>query len=493
MIAVKQGHPRGLYVLFLAEMWERCSYYGMRGLLVLYMTQYLFKMGDNFSYAIYGSYTALVYATPILGGYLADRYLGYRKSVIFGGILMVIGHFAMAVENHQIFFLALAFIIVGNGFFKPNISTIVGALYETGDRRRDAGFTIFYMGINVGSFLQLIAGYLGKSPEWGWHWGFGFAGLGMVFGLIVFWLGQGRLDGHAEPPKPKELEKKVLPGLNIEWAIYLGGTLLVFLCWQMVQSDLVGKVLGFFGLLIFGFLVWYAVTRCTQEERNKMFAALILIVVSMFFWAFFEQAGSSINMFTERNVDRTMFGTEIATPIFQSVNPGFIVLLAPLFSLLWIRLAQKDMEPSTPVKFGLGIIILGLGFGSLWWGAQNGENGLAAMRWLILGYFLHTVGELCVSPIGLSMITKLSPKRITALMMGTWFLGTALAQYVAGLIAMLTGGAGEHVSEGGQVDASQSILVYGEVFGQIALVAFGVGIGMLIISPLVKKLMQEVN
>ena len=490
MPKIKHSHPKGLYVLFFSEMWERLSYYGMRALLVLYMTKE-FGFDDARAYVVYGAYTALVYATPLIGGYLADNLLGYRKSVIYGAVLMSIGHFLMASSNHQIFYLALATIVVGNGFFKPNISTIVGALYKEGDPRRDSGFTIFYIGINLGSFMQLIAGWLGERGSW--HLGFGFAGVGMCIGMLVFIMGRKKLEGHAEPPFPEKLKKAILPGINLEWLVYISGIGLIVLCWFLVQGELVGSILKVVGILMAVILITYGLAKCTKEERNKLFAALILIMFCMVFFAFFEQAGSSMNLFTDRNVDRVIFGWEVPTTTFQSVNPGFIVLLAPLFSMLWIRLAERNREPSTPVKFGLGILQLGLGFGALYYGALTAENGYSAMIWLVLGYFLHTTGELCLSPIGLSMITKLSPKRIVALMMGTWFLGISLAQYVAALIAQMTGVKGEGGGEAVMPDATETIMVYGNVFGQIAVIACVMGIFCLIISPFIRKLMQEVH
>lgn len=489
MPKIKHTHPKGLYILFFAEAWERLSYYGMRALLILYMTK-KFGFDDAKAYLVYGSYTALVYATPLIGGYLADNLLGYRKAVVYGAVLMSIGHFLMSFENHQIFYLALATIVVGNGFFKPNISTIVGALYDKNDPRKDSGFTIFYIGINLGSFMQLIAGWLGEKGSW--HLGFGFAGVGMCIGMLVFIWGRSKLEGKAEPPSLEKL-KSTIAGVSLEWLTYVGGLALIALCWFLVQGELVGSILKVIGVLMAIILIGYGIAKCTREERNKLFAALILICFCMVFFAFFEQAGSSINLFTDRNVDRMIFGWEVPTTTFQSVNPGFIVLLAPLFSMMWIRLAERNREPSTAAKFGLGIIQLGLGFGALYYGALTAENGYSAMIWVILGYLLHTTGELCLSPIGLSMITKLSPKRIGALMMGTWFLAISLAQYVAALIAMLTGVKGEGGGEGAIPPATETVMVYGNVFGQVAIIAVIMGVVCLILSPFIRKLMQDVH
>jgi proton-dependent oligopeptide transporter, POT family len=486
-------HPRGLYLLFFSEMWERFSYYGMRALLVFYMTkQFLF--GDAQAYAVYGSYTALVYATPVFGGMLADRLLGFRKAVVLGGVLMALGHFAMAIENEQVFYLALGLLICGNGFFKPNISTIVGNLYEKGDPRRDAGFTIFYMGINLGAgAAPLLCGYIGET--YGWHYGFGLAGVGMVLGLIVFLAGQKLLHGVAEPPDPERLKKPLVAGLSHQVTVYVGSALAVLVAWQLVQrSVIVGWILSGIGIVVVAGLVGYMLKKIDQPARDKMLVAMILIGFNVVFWAFFEQAGSSMNLFTDRNVDRAIFGWTIPASVFQSVNPAFILMFAPIFSMLWNRLGQRNQEPSTPVKFALGLVQLGLGFGALYLGASAaGPDGIVALSWLVLGYLLHTTGELCLSPVGLSMITKLSPAKIVGLMMGTWFLSTAFSQYVAGIIAALTGVS--HGGEDAQVlpPASETVMVYGSVFGKIAIVALFAGVLLFVISPWLRKRMHEVN
>jgi proton-dependent oligopeptide transporter, POT family len=486
-------HPRGLYILFFSEMWERFSYYGMRALLVFYMTKH-FLFGDEKAYAVYGSYTALVYATPVFGGMLADRLLGYRKAVVAGGILMAAGHFAMAIEHEQVFYLALGLLICGNGFFKPNISTIVGSLYAPGDPRRDAGFTIFYMGINLGAgAAPLLCGYIGET--YGWHYGFGLAGVGMVLGLIVFLSGQKLLHGVAEPPDPARLKRTLIPGLSHEMSVYVGSALAVLVAWQLVQrSVLVGWILSGIGVVVLVGLVGYMLTKIDQPARDKMLVALILIGFNMVFWAFFEQAGSSINLFTDRNVDRSLLGWEVPASVFQSVNPAFILMFAPLFSMLWNNLGQRGKEPSTPVKFALGLLQLGFGFGALYLGAKAaGPDGIVALFWLVLGYLLHTTGELCLSPVGLSMITKLSPAKIVGLMMGTWFLSTAFSQYVAGIIAALTGVSGEEGDTKSLPPPSETVMVYGNVFGTIAIAALVAGVILFVLSPWLRKRMHEVN
>ncbi len=492
-VANTERHPPVLAYLFFAEAWERFSFYGMRALLVLYLTK-SFLFSDNTAYLIYGSYTALVYTTPVIGGLLADRLLGFRKAVVLGGILMALGHFAMAVQNLQVFYLALALLICGNGFFKPNISSIVGRLYGADDPRRDSAFTIFYMGINLGALLApLGCGYLGE--RYGWHWGFGLAGIGMLLGLVVFMRAQPLLKGVADPPVRPPGTKK-LAGISDSAWVYLGTLASVALAWQLVQhGSLVGSLLSVFGIGVLAAMLVFMFRLQDKVERDRLGVALLLTVISMVFWAFFEQAGTSMSLFTDRNVDRTVFGHLIPASQFQSVNPIFILIFAPVFSALWLYLGRRKLEPSTPLKFGFGIVQLGLGFVALYFGALTSRTtGTVPVFWLVLGYFLHSTGELCLSPIGLSMITKLSPKRVTGIMMGVWFLSSAYAQYVASLIAQLTGvkdGAGG--SAGAIPKPVDTVMVYGSVFGSIAWVALGVGVLVVLVSPLIARRMHSVN
>jgi proton-dependent oligopeptide transporter, POT family len=491
--AAWKGHPRVLAYLFFAEAWERFSYYGMRALLVLYLTK-SFLFGDKAAYAIFGSYTALVYATPVLGGYLADRLLGFRKAVVLGGVLMALGHFAMTVENLQVFYFALGLLICGNGFFKPNISTIVGRLYGPDDPRRDSAFTIFYMGINLGGLLSPLAcGYLGE--RYGWHWGFGLAGIGMLLGLVVFLRAQPLLAGIADPPVRAEGSAARWAGFRFETWVYLGALLGVVVAWQLVQhSVLVGTLLVVFGAVVFLGLIVYLLRLPDKVARDRLAVALLLVLVSVLFWSFFEQTGSSMSLFTDRNVNRSLFGWVVPTSQFQAVNGLFILLFAPVLSALWLYLARRQHEPNTPLKFGLGIVQLGLGFGALYIGASvSRATGVVPLFWLVLGYLLHSTGELCLSPIGLSMITKLSPKGITGAMMGTWFLATAFAEYAASLIAQLTG-----VKESGPLASvlpkpTETVMVYGSVFGSIGLVALGAGVLVVLVSPLIARRMHGVR
>ncbi len=472
------SQPRSLVSLFFTEMWERFSFYGMRALLTLYLTVRLFEhlqdpLKKSTAFGIYAAYGALVYATPFLGGIIADRFLGYRRAVWLGAVLMAIGHFVMAIETELGLYIALAFLIVGNGYFKPNISSIVGGLYGQDDARRDGGFTIFYMGINLGAMLAPLAcGYLGET--YGWQYGFGLAGVGMLVGLLVFGTGQHRLGNNGEAPDPELLRKRIAGILPVEYLIYALSLMSIAAFAMLVHHyELMTYVLAPFSALVVGILLVKAV-QGTGEERDRMFVILILLFFTTLFWAFFEQAGSSITLFTNDNVDRALGSVSVPASLFQSVNPFFILLLAPLFSFLWTVLADRKLEPSTPLKFAIGIFLLGLGFLAFYWGnsyisfreiAVQGSGGTVLLRAatvpmaiLLLGYLLHTMGELCLSPIGLSMVTKLAPKSIAAMVMGAWFLSSAMAHHLGGAIAQLTAETEFTVP----ADAAQA--AYGETF-----------------------------
>ena len=483
------GHPKGLFVCFATEMWERFSYYGMRALLILYLTKH-WEFTDATSYLIYGAYTSLVYIMPVFGGMLADQILGSKKAVTYGAILLVFGHLGMTVEsNEQIFYLSLALIVSGVGFLKPNISTMVGALYEEGDPRRDSGFTIFYMGINIGAFTAtLLCGYLGEQV--GWAYGFGAAGIGMLFGLIIFLWGQKYLEGLAEPPSNKYLQK--MNGISYESWTYISGIFMVLVTWFLVQnSQLVGQLLGGFGAIFIGAWLLYALLRCAPDERDRLIVVGILILFSLIFWALFEQAGSSLNILTDRGVNRVIFGWEVPASMFQSLNAGFIFTIAPLFAMLWIALAKRNMEPSTPIKFSIGIILVGLGFLALVYGMRSSEGLQTGVFWIILIYLLHTLGELCLSPVGLSSVTKLSPQRIVGFMMVMWFFASAAGNYVAGLIARATASDSSGVSNDVfDLTQKQSFM---DVYTDVGLMAIGCGIFLAILTPILKKLMHGAN
>jgi POT family proton-dependent oligopeptide transporter len=479
------GHPKGLFVLFFAEMWERFSYYGMRALLIFYLTKH-WLFSDEQSGVIYGAYTALVYITPVLGGYLADKYLGQRKAVLYGAVLLTFGHFLMGVEGSggqdpaalSIFWLALAFIIVGSGFLKANISVIVGQLYPRTDVRRDGAYTIFYMGINLGAFLgALLCGWLGET--YGWSYGFGAAGVGMLLGLIVFALGKPLLLGRGEAPDAAALQQPVM-GLKLEWLLYAVGLLAVGACWWMVQNQqFVGGFLGVAGAALVLYVLYTAVAKLEPHDRDRIFAAMFLIIGSVLFWALFEQAGSSLNLYTDRFVERS----GVPASVFQSINAAYIVLLAPVFAALWTYLGRKGMEPSAPAKFGIALIQLGAGFLVLVLGAATNAGGMTPVLYIFLIYLLHTTGELCLSPVGLSAMNRLAPAHMASLIMGTWFFASATGNFVAGLIASATGS--ERAS--GEGAGAQVVL---DVYQQIGWIAVGVGVGVLVISPLVKKLMH---
>lgn len=711
------GHPTGLFTLFFAEMWERFSYYGMRALLLFYMLKGFLGYGDDDAYAVYGAYTALVYMMPFFGGILADRLLGARRAVILGGLLMAAGHLMMTVENSLGFFTALALLICGNGFFKPNISTIVGSLYPAGSPKRDGGFTIFYMGINLGAAMSpLLCGYIGET--YGWHYGFGLATIGMLTGVAVFvapsvisqmamfllagaaainvfgvprlfpdspvlmmWLNFGLLGllaavgfyslielGWRElveswlsktiawvvlicgaivaaggmfffhpdnpfstavnilvgaalliaaavacvaiffgglpkeagaAPDPKRLRQRVLGLVPLEWTVYLATAVGVAVFVLLVsgfallrddgrpiaiipervirQIESRGDALGELGAVVaretsrpaglvlilagLGAFVYLGIEtiRLDRIPRQRMYVVLILTFFSMLFWAFFEQAGSSINNFTDRNVDRVFerqwisaeqvgqtiriqptqeqlgyhngenlftidqlarlrdqhkadpdfqiewrvaadnvgMGIseriqEIPASTFQSVNPIYILIFGLVFTALWAVLARLGWEPSTPVKFALGLVQLGLGFGAFWYGAQTANaRGMVALEWLFLGYLLHTTGELCLSPVGLAMVTRLSPARLVSTVMGAWFLATAFSQFLAAIIAQFTG-----VTTGAGAEAAipipkETVHVYGNVFGQIAIGGLISGLVCLGLAPLLTRWMHS--
>jgi len=485
------GHPPGLFVLSFAEMWERFSFYGMKGLLVFYLTKN-FGFGDDASYTVMGTYGGLVYATPFFGGMLADKFLGYRKAVTWGGICFVIGHILMTVENISVVYLALAFLIAGNGFFKPNISTIVGKLYGEKDPGRESGFFFFYMGINLGAFLGgLLAGWIGDKI--GYHYGFGLAAIGMVAGLAVFSRFQGYLEQEGFPPHPDRLKQRVLPGINLEWSIYLGTLAVIGAVWYIVQTDWLVKTL-LYGTCSLAF-IYLLIVAFSQEKtaRDRMLAALVLIAFSVLFWSCYELDSSSINLFTERNVDREVFGLfEIPAPSLQSVNPGFVIVFSLLFSLIFMRLAARKRDISTPAKFSIGIILLGVGFGVLALGAAlAGGDGLVSLGWLVFGYYLiKSLGELFLSPVGLSMITKLSPKKMTGTMMGMWFLFSALSEKLAGEIAKFTS---VKSFEGEIPPPVETVGIYGGLYLKIFFITGGVGLILLLLVPLIKKWMHGVE
>jgi POT family proton-dependent oligopeptide transporter len=557
LMQMLRNHPRGLLILFFAEMWERFSYYGMRGILIFYLTQHLL-FDDSKAGAQYGSYTSLVYLLPLIGGLLADRYLGTRKAVAFGALLLVAGHMTMAVEGtpakqtlvyagqsyevaiegrmadrqvhvmvggkpHEFsatadgglevkdmapggplpavmpkgayelknqvdmfgqnaFYLAVSLIIMGVGFLKPNISTIVGQLYPQGDPRRDSGFTLYYYGINLGAFwASVLCGYLGA--EFGWWAGFGLAGVGMAAGFIVFVLGKKHLLGHGEPPNPELLRAKVAGPITREWLIYLGGVLAVIPVWFLVQRNaLVGAALigsTLLALAYVGFFIVQLYLKKMKVEAERMLLALVLVFGAVVFFTLFEQAGTSLNLFAARNVD--LMGIDAAQT--QSFNAGFILIFAPVFAAMWAYLGQRGRTPNPTLTFGLGLLQVGLGFLVVVWTQGLAVEYKMPLYMLGLLYLLHTTGELFLSPVGLSQITKLSVAKVVSFMMAVWFLASSIAQFVGGRIAGLMG----TETVGGQVlDSSLAFATSMDGFNKLGWAGVGCGAVFVALSFAIK-------
>ena len=497
------GHPRGLFILFFTEMWERFSFYGMKALLIFYLTKYhLFS--DSAGNLIIGCYAALVYAVPVLGGFIADKYLGFRKAIIFGGIMLVLGHLGMAFEGNaatqsvtgeitrdnfalQVFYFSLALIVLGVGFLKANISSLVGELYAVGDKRRDSGFTLFYMGINLGSFIAtILCAWLGET--YGWSYGFGAAGIGMVLGLSTFIYGKKLLMGKGESSNPEFLERKTF-GIKNEWLIYILSIASTAIFWMMVQNhEAVSWALKIAGAVSFIYIAYYAITQLDGKARDQLIALTILIIFTIVFWALFEQAYTSMNLFADRALDRTIFGVELTAGQFLSFNALFIILLAPVFAWLWVKMGKYN--PNTAVKFSIALILVGLGFGALVYGINISGAGKVAALWLVLAYLLHSSGELCLSPVGLSAVTKLSPAKIVGFMMGVWFLATASSEFIASVLANI---ASVDTSNGTAPDLNLAKQSYLTLFEYLFYTGIGFGALLLVLSPIIKKLMHGVD
>jgi proton-dependent oligopeptide transporter, POT family len=394
--AKPQRQPPGLFLLFGVEMWERFSFYGMKGFLVLFAADAA-RGGLGWSEAsasrLMGTYAFMAYGLPVLGGFLADRFLGTHRALVIGACIIAAGHFMLAVPAMPTFFVGLALVAIGTGLFKANASTMVGQLYQQGDRRRDAGFTIFYMGVNVGAFLgYFVCGYLAESPRWGWHWGFGAAGVGMLFGLAMY----------------LTLRRKFLAGIG-----------------ELPNRAIAAAAAP-------------AATPLTRDQRDRLIALLVVFAFTIVFWTGFEQAATSLNFFAKNATDRHVAGFEVPASWFQSINPVVLVASAPLFAALWTALARRNREPSTPAKMAAALVLLAAGFVFMVFAARSGRDGAPVSPWwLLAAYAFHTWGELCLSPIGLSFVTKLAPVKMVALLMGLWFLATAIAEFVAGYLAAL--------------------------------------------------------
>ena len=602
LMQILKNHPKGLITCFFAEMWERFSFYGMRGLLIFYLTQH-FLFDDGFATGQYGTYGSLVYLLPLVGGIVADRYIGTRKAIVFGAVLLVMGHGLMAYEGWgarqtleyagesytiqvegrgdarttqvvvdgqaydygsaetgglaiqelpagsslpavlpegsytldtardqnavNIFYLALSLIIMGVGFLKPNISTLVGQLYPQGDPRRDSGFTLYYYGINLGSFwAAVLCGFLGQT--YGWGWGFGLAGIGMLAGLIVFIFGKGLLQGKGESPYPELIKRPVLGPINREWLIYILGFVGVGLLWFVVPNhDMVGIGLTISTVVALAFITWFIVFKLRGDKvaRERMMLAMVLVFGSVIFFTLFEQAGSSLNLFAERNVDLAVTGeavrlfgmipmgspeqlaaagvetgawwtwidSSLTASQTQSFNAGFILIFAPIFAALWAFLGSRKIDPNPVVKFGLGIIQVGLGFLVIVWGVNSGlvdEAFRTPLVLLALLYLFHTTGELFLSPVGLSYITKLSVASIVSFMMAVWFMASAIAHYVGGMIA---GMAGTETVGGEVTDPAAALATSMDIFNRLGWWGVGIGVGFIVASFFIAKWSNGVN
>jgi POT family proton-dependent oligopeptide transporter len=481
------GHPRGLATLFLTEMWERFSYYGMRALLVLFMVEQVEKGGlgysDQTAIAIYGLYTAAAYLVCIPGGWIADRLWGAQRAVWVGGIVIMCGHFVLALQGVASFFLGLLLVCLGTGLLKPNISAVVGALYQPQDARRDAGFTLFYIGINLGAALGgVVCGWL---ADINWHYGFAAAGVGMLAGLIQFRLTRdtlgsaGLAPGSAATPRLRHVAWSIV-------ALGVGAVLLLLLAgvrgWVVLDAvrlrDAATWVLVLVTVAFFAYL--FIAGRLTREETKRVVVILVLVLSCAMFWAGFEQAGSSLNLFAERFTLRDIAGFEVPAEWFQSLNPAFIILLAPVYSAFWVWLARRNLEPGAPMKFAFGLIILGLGFAVMIGAAALVASGRQVLpTWLILTYLLHTMGELALSPVGLSAMTKLAPQRFVGQMMGIWFMANSLGYVIASSIA-------------GNFD-SDNLGAWPGLYTQIVLTTVGVGLVLLVFSRPLRKLMGSVR
>jgi len=442
ILSNRKVHPRALFTLFMVELWERFSYYGMRALLILYMTASVvdggFELTDAEAYGIYGAYGALVYLTPLIGGYFADKLIGFRKAITIGAILMAIGQFTLFMNNDVTFYLGLAILVVGNGFFKPNISSMVGRFYAEGDNRRDGAFTLFYMGINMGAFLApLTCGAIGENE--GWQYGFLAAGIGMILGYLVFIWGQSTgayVDIGKEPDL--KVEENVVSAIPNSILPYVASVVMIILAMVLITyNDVVDIILVILAVAVIGYLLYQA-GKMEIAAKQRIWVIVILLLFTTIFWTFFELAGSALSLFTARNVDRTLFGVEINTTFFQSFNPLFIMALAPVFSWIWITLAKSNREPSAPYKFGFGLLLLGAGFLALQMGGASAAAGMVPALFMVMLYLLHTIGELALSPVGLSLVTKLSPRQMVGFLMGIWFLSSSIAHQGGKHIAKLT-------------------------------------------------------
>lgn len=490
------GHPKGLSTLFFTEMWERFSYYGMRALLTLYMTKSFAEGGlgfdEKYAGVIYATYVSSVWYLPLIGGWLADRFLGARRAVLIGGIVIACGHYSMAIDSLYTFYAGLILIAIGTGLLKPNISAMVGQLYPAEDERRDAGFSIFYMGINLGAFaapiltgflaqsllFRRIIVWLGMDPNNSWHWGFGAAGVGMTLGVIQYLIGGRRLGAAGAKPTKVLTENKTAKRLDKPTTVLAVAGALIGVAFGYRFGE--GGVISIPFWTVVGYFAGYlgGTTRLLQgDERRRVLVIFILVLFSIIFWMTFEQAGSSLTLFADRLTRTSIFGWQFPSSWFQSVQPIFIIALAPVFAFIWQSLGER--QPSSPAKFSLGLLFAGVAFVVVAFASTLTGQGRVSPLWLVAVYFLQTLGELCLSPVGLSTITKLSPARMVGMMMGVWFLSIAIGSYIAGLTTRLFEG------------SSPEVLA--RAFGTFAAISLAAGVLLAVLTPVIKKMTPNVH
>lgn len=490
----KGKYPKQLWYLFFSEMWERFSFYGMRGMLVIFMVNQL-MMNDKVANLQYGATQAFVYAFTFIGGLFADKILGYRKSLFWGGILMIVGSIILAIDPKQFFFFGISFTIIGTGFFKPNISTMVGKLYKDDDNRRDAGFSLFYAGVNLGA---LIGGYLCIAVANGnmlssivpvhlrWNVAFGFASIVMIISLLTFVQTQKSLGEIGISPL---LDLENSKRKTYEYLTYIGSIIVIPVVILLVSNsgytDIFMYIIGPCSLLY----LLYEMKNFSIQENKKLIAALVFILFSIVFWAFFEQSGGSLSLFAASNLNNTVLGVKLdPNGVNNSANSLFVIAFAALVGLVWLWMGKRKMEPNTVVKFGLGFLFLAGGFYVFYYTKFFANtDGITSLDLFTFGWFVITFGELCLSPIGMSIMTKLSPAKLQAVMMGMWFLASAYGQYFAGLLGANIAGASENATN------VEKLIVYADGYKQLAIYALIAGLILILISPLVKKLMQEVK
>ncbi len=484
MTNLRQKQPRGLFLLFFTELWERFGFYTLQAIIILYMTKGLL-LPDSNAYLLYGTFSSMLYLTPVLGGYLADKYLGFQQAIIVGGVLLIVGYLLTAVPNNQMFFLGLSVIIVANGLFKPNVSSILGDLYRSGDARRDGGFTIFYMGINVGSLIPpLITGWI--VATYGWHAGFFLAAIGMSIGLVTFLWGRKKLRTAGVMPAASPLRDK---GESLTFYVLFYGGIAVAICLFLIlfkfpaETDI---ILALASVIVVAAVIYFLLKE-KRAQRNKMIACLILILISIGFWSLYNQTFTSLMLYADRNMGKQLLGVTIDAESTQFFNPFFIVMLSPLLSRLWIWLDQKRSNPSAPMKFSMGVLMMSVGFFVLGLGGRwFSLGGEASPWWLISSYFFQTIGELLLSPIGLAMITTLSPKHLVGMMMGVWFLTQSAAFAIGGGLATFASIPDKTILKEALKIYDQAFIIYGVISLLLAIIS-------ILLVPYLKRLIYARN